>query len=94
VLDATPFERLPAVEKLSADEVLKRLDYPGYFDLIDRPLPDGRAILDALAADRLIEPAGGGYWNVMNLGAILLVKAVVGFRATSAQGRACDCLQG
>ncbi len=80
VLDATPFERLPAVEKLSADEVLKRLDYPGYFDLIDRPLPDGRAaILDALAADRLIEPAGGGYWNVMNLGAILLAKQLSDF---------------
>ena len=80
VLDATPFERLPAVEKLSADEVLKRLDYPSYFDLIDRPLPDGRAaILDALAADRLIEPAGGGYWNVMNLGAILLAKQLSDF---------------
>jgi predicted HTH transcriptional regulator len=80
VLDATPFERLPAVEKLSAEEVLKRLDYPSYFDLIDRPLPDGRAaILDALAADRLIEPAGGGYWNVMNLGAILLAKQLSDF---------------
>lgn len=80
VLDATPFERLPAVEKLSAEEVLKRLDYPSYFDLIDRPLPDGRAaILDALATDRLIEPAGGGYWNVMNLGAILLAKQLSDF---------------
>lgn len=80
VLDATPFERLPAAEKLSADEVLKLLDYPGYFDLIDRPLPDGRAaILDALAADRLIEPAGGGFWNVMNFGAILLAKQLSDF---------------
>lgn len=80
VLDATPFERLPAVEKLSAEEVLKRLDYPSYFDLIDRPLPDGRAaILDALATDRLIEPAGGGYWNLMNLGAILLAKQLSDF---------------
>ena len=80
VLDATPFERLPAVEKVSADEVLKRLDYPSYFDLVDRPLPDGRAaILEALAADRLIESAGGGYWNVMNLGAILLAKQLSDF---------------
>jgi predicted HTH transcriptional regulator len=80
VLDATPFERLPAFEKLSVDEVLKRLDYPSYFDLIDRPLPDGlAAILDALSADRLIEPAGGGYWNVTNLGAILLAKQLSDF---------------
>lgn len=80
VLDATPFERLPAAEKMSADEVLKLLDYPSYFDLIDRPLPDGRAaILEALAADRLIEPVGGGYWNVLNLGAILLAKQLADF---------------
>lgn len=80
MLDATPFERLPAAEKLNADEVLKLLDYPGYFDLIDRPLPDGRAaILDALAADRLIEPIGGGHWNVTNLGAILLAKQLSDF---------------
>lgn len=80
VLDATPFERLPASEKLTADEVLKLLDYPSYFDLLDRPLPDGRsAILDALAADRLIEPVGGGFWNVLNLGAILLAKQLSDF---------------
>ena len=80
VLDATPFERLPAFEKLSVDEVLKRLDYPSYFDLIDHSLPDGlAAILDALSADRLIEPAGGGYWNVTNLGAILLAKQLSDF---------------
>ncbi len=80
VLDATPFERLPATEKLPSDEVFKLLDYPSYFDLTGRPLPDGRAaILEALAADRLIEPAGGGYWNVLNLGAILLAKRLSDF---------------
>ncbi len=80
VLDATPFERLAAAEKLRSDEVLSLLDYPSYFDLIDRPLPDGRnAILDALAADRLIEAAGGGHWNVMNVGAILLAKHLSDF---------------
>jgi len=80
VLDATPFERLPAAEKLPSDEVLRLLDYPSYFDLIDRPLPDGRsAILDALAANRLIEAAGGGFWNVLNVGAILLAKQLQDF---------------
>lgn len=80
VLDTTPFERLPAAEKQSADDVLKSLDYPSYFDLLDRPLPDGRAaILASLAADRLIESAGGGYWNVSNLGALLLAKQLAEF---------------
>lgn len=80
VLDATPFELLPAAEKLLADEVLRLLDYPAYFDLMQRPLPDGRdAILEALAADRLIEAAGGGRWNVLNLGAVLFAKRLVDF---------------
>ena len=80
ILDATPFKMLPAAEKLSTDEVLKLLDYPAYFDLTDRPLPDGReAILSALAADRLIESAGGGFWNILNVGAILLAKQLTDF---------------
>jgi len=80
VLDATPFERLPAIEKVRAGEVLNLLDYPSYFDLIGRPLPDGHAaILDALAADRLIETVGGGHWNILNLGAIVLAKQLADF---------------
>lgn len=80
VLDATPFEMLAASEKLSADEVVKLLDYAAYFDLLDKPLPNGRdAILDALASDHLIEPMGGGYWRIFNLGAILFAKKLSDF---------------
>jgi ATP-dependent DNA helicase RecG len=79
-LDATPFERLPAAEKLTGDDVLRLLDYPSYFDLVGRALPDGHiAILEALAADRLIEAAGGGHWNVLNVGAVLLAKQLSDF---------------
>jgi predicted HTH transcriptional regulator len=79
-LDATPFARLPAAEKLTGDDVLRLLDYPSYFDLVGRALPDGHsAILEALAADRLIEAAGGGHWNVLNVGAILLAKQLSDF---------------
>jgi predicted HTH transcriptional regulator len=78
-LDTTPFERLPAAEKLTGDEVLRLLDYPSCFDLVGRALPDGHsAILEALAADRLIE-AVGGHWNVLNVGAILLAKQLSDF---------------
>ena len=80
VLDALPFERQPAIDKVSADEVLNLLDYSGYFDLLVQPLPDGRSgILSALAADRLIESVGGGYWNILNIGAILLAKNLANF---------------
>jgi ATP-dependent DNA helicase RecG len=80
ILDATPFEMLPAVEKVSADEVLKLLDYSAYFDLLDKPLPNGRdVILNALAAERLIESMGGGYWRIFNLGAVLFAKKLSEF---------------
>ncbi|MEK6789116.1 MAG: ATP-binding protein [Pseudomonadota bacterium] len=80
VLDATPYELLPAAEKISADEVLRLLDYAAYFDLLDKPLPNSRdAVLAALAADRLIESMGAGYWRIFNFGAVLFAKKLSDF---------------
>lgn len=79
-LDATPFELQAAAEKLGADEVLKLLDYPAYFDLLAKPLPNGRdAVLEALSAHRLVEPMGGGHWRIFNLGALLFAKNLPDF---------------
>jgi ATP-dependent DNA helicase RecG len=83
IFDAKPFEALLAAEKIGADEVLKLLDYPAYFDLMQRPLPEQReGILQALAADRLIEQAEGGRWNIRNLGAVLFAKRLSDFSST------------
>ena len=80
VLDATPYELLPAAEKVSADDVLRLLDYAAYFDLLDKPLPNSRdAVLAALAADRLIESMGAGYWRIFNFGAVLFAKKLSDF---------------
>ncbi len=79
-LDATPFEMLSCAEKLTGDEVLRLLDFPAYFELFDRPLPNGRdATLEVLAADRLIETMGGGHWRIFNLGALLFAKRLTDF---------------
>lgn len=79
-LDVTPFERQVAAEKLSGDEVLKLLDYPAYFELLDTPVPNGRdGMLAALQAHRLIEAMGGGYWRIFNFGALLLAKRLQDF---------------
>lgn len=60
---------------VDADEVLKLLDYPKYFSLIDHPLPDGKAaILERLAAEQLIANDVGSAWNITNLGAILFAN--------------------
>ena len=71
-----------AAQFLTGDEVLLRLDYARYFDMIAQPLPDNRAgIFDKLAADQLIQPDVGGHWNITNMGAILFAKQLSDFPA-------------
>ena len=80
IFDATPFEYLLAVEKLTSDEVLRLLDYPAYFELMGLPLPEQReGILQALLADQLIVQPDGGRWAVRNLGAVLFAKRLADF---------------
>jgi ATP-dependent DNA helicase RecG len=71
----TPFEDGIATERASADDVLRLLDYPAYFDLLERPLPVNReGILAALADDRLIRRNEASDWDITHLGAILFAK--------------------
>lgn len=75
LFDKAPFESGVAVERVTDDEVLRVLDYPAYFDLLKRPLPDNRSgILAALEDDKLIAACDAGGWNITNLGAILFAK--------------------
>jgi len=81
IFDTTPFEDHLAAENLDADAVLRLLDYPAYFDLLEKPLPELRTgILDALASDHMIVRNTAGGWNVTNLGAVLLAKRLDEFR--------------
>ena len=80
VFDRTPFEDRISAEQVSDDEVLRLLDYPAYFDLLKRPLPDNRhGILDGLSDDALIQRSDAGGWNVTNLGAVLFAKRLGDF---------------
>jgi len=80
VLDQTPFERGIARERVSDDEVLRVLDYPAYFDLLEWPLPANReGIIEALSGDGLIERGDAGGWNITNLGAVLFAKRLDDF---------------
>lgn len=82
IFDRAPFESGIAAERLPAEEVLRLLDYPAYFDLLERPLPENRdGILAALEDDKLIAPCEAGGWNVTNLGAILFAKRLDDFAA-------------
>ena len=80
VFDRVRFEDGVAAERMSGEAVLLKLDYPAYFDLLEAPLPDGRAaILDVLQSDRLIVPCDAGGFNITNLGAILFAKKLGDF---------------
>lgn len=82
IFDQTPFEDGVAVERSRDDEVLRLLDYPAYFDLLKRPLPENRdGILKALDDDGLIHRCEAGGWNITNLGAILFAKRLQDFHS-------------
>ena len=84
VFDRIPFEQEIAAENVAAEEVLKLLDYPAYFDLLSLPLPEGReGILATLVADNMIAQGKGGKWNITNLGAVLFAKRLADFRTLS-----------
>ncbi len=81
IFDQTPFEDLIAVERATADDVLRLLDYPAYFELLAQPLPTDRdGILKALTYDGLIQLCEAGGWNITHLGAILFAKRLDDFR--------------
>lgn len=82
IFDRTPFEDGIAIERLPGDEVVRLLDYPSYFDLLDRSLPANRErILEALAHDRLIRRSEAGGWDITNIGTILFAKRLDAFHA-------------
>lgn len=81
VFDKTPFEQQFAASNLPADEVLRLLDYPAYFELMGLPLPENRkGILAALCADKLIKESSADKWHITNLGAILFAKKLQQFQ--------------
>lgn len=78
------WETAAAAEYVEADDVLRLLDYPSYFRLLNRPLPDNRdGIFDQLSNDKIIERDVGGRWNVTNLGAILFALQLDNFERLS-----------
>ena len=73
---------LVAAERLTIQEVLSKLDYTKYFDLLELPLPANRdGIVEALSNDGLIQVCPARGWDITNLGAILFAKRLTAFPA-------------
>ncbi len=73
------FESEIAEDNLDIDHVLKLLDYPSYFDLMNIPLPSNKnGIVEKLISEKLILMEGSKY-AITNLGAILFAKEIEHF---------------
>lgn len=80
VFEKTPFESLPATCGLTAQAVLRLMDYPAYFDLMGVDLPSNREqILARLQSENLIASDDSGSWQIQNLGAVLFAKSLADF---------------
>ena len=75
IFNENPFESLVAKERVDDESVLKMLDYPTYFNLLNKTLPDGRTnILNEIESNRLIVQSEINGWDITNLGAILFAR--------------------
>jgi len=78
--DQSPFEKDIAAENVTAEDVLRLLNYPDYFYLTKLPLPENRTgILAALKAEEMIIESKSGDWNITNFGAVLFAKKLSDF---------------
>ena len=81
IFNQCPFEKEIAAKNLRADDVLRLLDYPAYFDLVKLPHPDKqRDILNALKSEKMVVELTLGNWHITNLGVILFAKRLSDFK--------------
>ncbi|NET62499.1 MAG: transcriptional regulator [Symploca sp. SIO2E6] len=74
------FEEKLAMENITADEVLAKINYPKYFELTEQHLPDNKqGILEVLAKEKMIKIKYGDFFDITNLGAILFAKKLTDF---------------
>lgn len=81
VINSMPFETCVSIDNLTGTEVLQKLEYSSYFDLLNIPLPDNsNGILEYLAEEDFIVKNENGKWGITNLGAVLFAKNINDFK--------------
>lgn len=76
----TPFEKAICLDNATGQRVLELIDYPGLFELLGIPLPEGRAaILEKLVQERVILTGATDRFHITNLGGILFAKKLAEF---------------
>ena len=81
VISSMPFETCISIGDLTNTEVLQKLDYSAYFDLLKLPLPDNSAgILEYFVEEDFVRKNENGKFDITNLGAILFAKNINDFK--------------
>lgn len=74
-IKASTFEDGSASEELSKEEVLQRLDYNKYFELLNEPSPiESDLIMHYMTEEGIVIQQDNGKYVISNLGAILFAK--------------------
>lgn len=79
VINSMPFEMCISIGNLTSTEVLQKLEYSSYFDLLGIPLPDNVTRNIKLFTGRGIYKKEWK-WDITNLGAILFAKNLNDFK--------------
>lgn len=78
------FEDEKALTGCSDDEILKLLDYPTYFRLVNINLPANKTgILEKLVAENFIKKRNDNKYDILNLGAVLFANQLSDFKILS-----------
>ncbi len=81
-ISKTTFEEELAACDVTGEEVLARLDYPSFFEMLGQPVASTRpAILERLQKELMIRTVGADRWDVTKLGALLLARKLADFEA-------------
>ena len=73
--DTLPYEMRTAAEKLTEDEMVSLLDYPGYYDKLGLPIPKKlEQVLEDFQKEKFIKREDGGSWSITNYGALMIAK--------------------
>jgi ATP-dependent DNA helicase RecG len=79
-LSRQPFELGTALDNCSEDDVLRLINYPDYFRLMEQTLPsDRKGILGRLVSENIIISGSRNRYDITNLGAILFAYRLSDF---------------
>lgn len=82
--DNTPYELRIAMNNISDDDIVGKLDYVRYYELLGLPIPrNTKKILDDLENEKFVKKNDAGRWNITNIGALLIGRDLKKFENLS-----------